>query len=169
MPVPESFQTARLEGEKLSPEHLADLLVLHQDPELMAELGGVRDNVETSRYLTRNLNHWAAHGFGVWMLRLRGGERSIGRVVLRWLSTGSINDVEIGFALLPGYWGRGLATEAAEFCLNLARTDLDLKTLIGITTPGNQASQRVLSKLGLRYESEAVVEGAKCLLYRVRW
>ena len=133
------------------------------------ELGGVRDTAETSRYLTRNLNHWAVHGFGVWMLRLRGGERSIGRVVLRWLSTGCIDDVEIGFALLPAYWGRGLATEAAEFCLNLARTDLDVKTLIGVTTIENQASQRLLSKLGLCYESEVVVEETPCLLYRVRW
>ena len=169
MSIPESFQTARLEGERLVPEHLADLQALHRDPEMMRELGGVRSDVETSRYLSRNLNHWATHGFGVWMLRLKGGDRSIGRVVLRWLSTESINDVEIGFAFLPTHWGQGFATESAKFCLDVARTDLDLRTLIGITTPDNRASQRVLSKLGLCYECDTIVEEVRCLLFRSRW
>ena len=169
MSVPESFQTVRLEGERLAPDHLPDLQVLHRDPETMRELGGVRSDMETSRYLDRNLNHWATHGFGVWMLRLKRGDRSIGRVVLRWLSTETINDVEIGFAFLPTYWGRGLATESARFCLDLARTDLGLQTLIGITTPKNVASQRVLSKLGLSYECDTIVESTHCFLFRSRW
>ena len=169
MPVPESFQTARLEAERLSPKHLPDLLTFHQDSQAMAGLGGVRDEAETSRYLTRNLDHWADHGFGIWMLRETGGDYSIGRVVLRWLSTESVKDVEIGFALLPAYWGRGIATEAAKFCLQLARVDLDLKTLIGVTIPENHASQRVLGKLGFRHVSELTVSETKCLLYRIHW
>ena len=169
MAAPESFQTARLEGERIARAHLPDLQVLHRDPKVMAELGGVRNDAETARYLERNESHWDTHGFGVWMLCLKGGQSWIGRVVLRWLSTGTIDDVEIGFAFLPIYWGQGLATEAAEFCLGVAQTELKLRTLIGVTTPENLASQRVLGKLGLRYESEVVVEETRCLLHRVRW
>jgi len=169
MSVPDSFQTVRLEGERLAPDHLPDLQVLHRDPETMRELGGVRSDMETSRYLDRNLDHWATHGFGVWMLRPKGGRASIGRVVLRWLSAENINDVEIGFALLPAYWGRGLATESAKFCLEVARKDLDLRTLIGITTPENLASQRVLNKLGLCYERDTIVQRTRCFLFRSRW
>ena len=169
MPVPESFQTARLEGERIASAHLPDLRVLHRDADVMAELGGVRSEAETSRYLARNLRHWDTHGFGVWMLRPKGGQSWIGRVVLRWLSTGTIEDIEIGFAFLPTYWGRGLATEAAEFCLGVAQTELELRTLVGVTTPENLASQRVLGKLGFRYESEVVVEQTRCLLHRARW
>ena len=169
MTVPESFRTARLEAERIAPAHLPDLRLLHRDPKAMAELGGVRSDAETARYLARNVGHWDSHGFGVWMLRPTGGESWIGRVVLRWLSTGTIDDVEIGFAFLPTYWGRGLATEAAEFCLSVAQTELELRTLIGVTTPENLASQRVLGKLGLHYESDVVVEQTRCLLHRVRW
>ncbi len=167
--VPESFRTERLEGERLGREHLADLRALHRDPETMAELGGVRSDAETSRYLSRNLDHWATYGFGVWMLRLEGGDRSIGRVVLRWLATEHIDDVEIGFAFFPAYWGRGLATESGKFCIDVARRHLGLKTVVGITTPENHASQRVLQKLGLSYECETVVEQTRCFQYRVRW
>ncbi len=169
MSVPETFQTARLEGEKLAPEHLQALRTLHRDPEMMRGLGGVRSDVETSRYLSRNLHHWATYGFGVWMLRLKGGDRTIGRVALRWLSTESIHDVEIGFAFLPTHWGRGFATESAQFCLDVAGTDLELRTLIGITTPENLASQRVLSKLGLFHECDTIVEKTPCFLFRSRW
>ena len=169
MPVPESFQTARLEGERIAPAHLPVLRVLHRDPKVMAELGGLRSDAETARYLARNLSHWDTHGFGVWMLCPKGGQNWIGRIVLRWLSTGTIDDVEIGFAFLPIYWGQGLATEAAEFCLGVAQAELELRTVIGVTTPENLASQRVLGKLGLRYESKVEIEQTRCLLYRVRW
>jgi ribosomal-protein-alanine N-acetyltransferase len=135
----------------------------------MAELGGVRSDAETGRYLERNSSHWDTYGFGVWMLRPKGGQHWIGRTVLRWLSTGTIDDVEIGYAFLPTYWGQGLATEAAEFCLGVARAELELRTVIGVTTPENLASQRVLEKVGLRYESDTVVERTRCFLYRVRW
>jgi ribosomal-protein-alanine N-acetyltransferase len=169
MPIPESFQTARLTGERLSSSHLSDLLNLHRNSQAMAQLGGVRDEAERLRYLTRNLEHWATHRFGIWMLRSSEDGHPIGRVVLRWLSTASVDDVEIGIALLPNYWGRGIATEAAEFCLQLAEFELGLKTLIGITTPENRASQRLLCKLGLDYESETVVGGTRCFLYRICW
>ncbi|MDJ0788413.1 MAG: GNAT family N-acetyltransferase [Myxococcota bacterium] len=166
MPIPESFHTARLEAERLRPEHLASLQAFHRDPEMMRGLGGVRSEAETARYLRRNLDHWANHGFGVWMLRTRGGDEPIGRVVLRWLSTESVDDVEIGFAFLPSHWGQGFATEAARYCVELAKTELDLHTLIGITTPPNHASQRVLTKLGFAHERDTVVEGTRCLLFR---
>ena len=65
--------------------------------------------------------------------------------------------MEIGFALRPDHWGRGLATEAARFALAQARSRLGLRTLIGIATPENRASRRVLEKIGLRYERDAVV------------
>jgi ribosomal-protein-alanine N-acetyltransferase len=169
MPVPASFETARLRADKLSPAHLGDLLALHQDARAMAELGGIRDEAETERYLQRNLDHWAEYGFGVWMLRGVEGDRSMGRVALRWLVAGDVRDVEIGFALLPEYWGQGLATEAGHVCLGYARLELGLQTLVGATTLGNCASRKVLKKLGLRHESEVEINGTECLLYRVRW
>jgi ribosomal-protein-alanine N-acetyltransferase len=169
MRVPESFETLRLKGQRLAPDHLSDLLELHRDRRVMLELGGVRDEAETSRYLERNLEHWAEHGFGVWMLRDREDSRSVGRVVLRWLHLDELDDVEIGFALLPEFWGCGVATEAADCCLRLARSALDLKTLIGAATPSNYASQRVLTKLGLRRDSEVSINGTRYLLYRIRW
>ena len=166
MSLPESFRTARLEAERLAPHHLADLIEFHRDPNIMAELGGIRDEEQTSQYLSRNLDHWAEHGFGVWVLRERGGSEFIGRAILRYLPLQGISEVEIGFALYPQFWGRGLATEVAETCAALAWRDLGAPSLVGVTTPVNRASQRVLLKVGLHYEREIVIEGTRCFLYR---
>ena len=166
MSLPESFGTARLEAERLAPRHLAELIEFHRDPRVMAELGGIRDEEETSRYLSRNLDHWAEHGFGVWVLRERGGSELVGRAVLRFLPLEGIREIEIGYALSPRFWGRGLATEVAESCAGFAWRELGVSSLIGLTTPKNRASQRVLLKVGLHYEREVVIEGTPCFLYR---
>ena len=74
--------------------------------------------------------------------------------------------MEIGFALYPRFWGRGLATEVAETCAALAWRELGVPSLVGVTTPANRASQRVLLKVGLHYEREILIEGTRCFLYR---
>ncbi len=153
MPVPESFQTARLEGERIAPAHLPDLRVLHRDPKVMAELGGVRSDAETARYLARNLSHWDTHGFGVWMLRPMSSQSWIGRVVLRWLSTGAIEDVEIGFAFVPEFRRQGYAFEAATAILEHGRTRLGIARIVAILAPDNVASAKLLCKLGFEFEN----------------
>ncbi len=169
MPIPESFRTARLQAERLAPPHLNDLIQFHRDPAVMAELGGVRDEQQTTQYLSRNVDHWVKHGFGVWVLREIDGPEVVGRAVLRYLPLEGIDEVEVGFALYPRLWGRGLATEVAETCMALARGELGVESLVGVTTPTNHASQRVLLKLGLHYERELLIEETRCFLYRVGW
>ena len=51
--------------------------------------------------------------------------------------------------LLPEAWGRGFATEGAAALLDYGFDDLGLDRVIGVTHPGNKASQRVLMKAGL--------------------
>ncbi len=164
--VAECFQTPRLEAERLAPHHLDDLLALHRDPEVMAELGGVRDEEQTRQYLARNLEHWAEHGFGVWMLREKERPEVVGRAILRFLPLHGVQEVEVGFALYSRLWGRGLATEVGGVCVKMAWEELGVETLVGVTTPTNAASQRVLQRLGLSYEEEVVFDGAPYRVYR---
>jgi RimJ/RimL family protein N-acetyltransferase len=145
------------------------MLRFHDDPAVMAELGGVRDERQTSEYLSRNLDHWSAYGFGIWMLRELEREVVVGRALLRHLEIEGRDEVEVGYALYPRYWGRGLASEIAESCVAFARHDLGLESLVGVTTLGNQGSQRVLAKLGMLRERELRFKGTSCWLFRIRW
>lgn len=162
------FSTPRLLAERLSPVHLLDIGVMDRNELFMAKLGGVRDEAATLRYVERNLAHWEEYGFGLWLLRDRPSGAVIGRAVLRHLEVEGVDEVEVGYGLMPEYWGRGLASEAAGACVRIARSRLSLRSVVAITLPSNAASQRVMQKSGLVYEREVTHDGVLHLLFRTR-
>jgi RimJ/RimL family protein N-acetyltransferase len=166
MPLLDSFSTARLRAERLTPGHLADLRAMDRDPQFMALLGGLRDETQTAAYLARNLQHWDDYGFGVWILREVGDARVAGRALLRHLLLEGGDEVELGYGFHPEFWGRGLATEIATACLRVGREQLGLPSVVAITRPANAGSQRVLTKAGLVYERDVTHEGVSHLLFR---
>ena len=162
----DAFATPRLLAERLKLEHLPDIRTMDQNQLFMAKLGGVRDEEASLRYLERNLAHWAEHGFGLWVLRDRPSGTVIGRAVLRHLQVEGSDEIEVGYGFMPDYWGRGLATEISLGCLQIAREQLGLESVVAITLPSNLASQRVMQKAGLEYEREFTHEGELHLLFR---
>jgi RimJ/RimL family protein N-acetyltransferase len=58
---------------------------------------------------------------------------------------------ELGFHLRRIYWGQGLAVEAARAVIAYAFATLDAAGLFAGHHPANEASRRVLIKLGFHY------------------
>jgi RimJ/RimL family protein N-acetyltransferase len=162
----ETFGTARLLAERLDPSHWDDLRRMDSDGAFMALLGGVRDEAGTLAYLERNLAHWTVHGYGLWMLRDRSTGAMAGRAVLRHLDVEGTDEVEIGYGFLPAWWGRGLATEIAGACADLGLGPVGLPSVVAVTLPEHAASQRVMTKAGLRYERDVVHLGLRHVLFR---
>jgi RimJ/RimL family protein N-acetyltransferase len=61
-------------------------------------------------------------------------------------------DPDIGFAFLPDFWSKGFAFEAAAAVLKDARERLGLENLLAITSLDNEASIKLLQRLGFRFE-----------------
>jgi RimJ/RimL family protein N-acetyltransferase len=141
---------------------------MDSDELMMAMLGGIRDEAATSDYLSRNLDHWAEHNFGIWMLRDRQTGAMIGRAVLRHLEIDGHDEVEVGYGFLPQFWGRGLATEIARACVRIGLEELRFPSLVAITLTTNRGSQRVLEKAGLRHERDIMHAGVPHALFRTR-
>ena len=165
---PDHFTTERLQAERLTASHFPEVRRMHQDPVVMAQLGGVRTEQQTAAYMDRNLRHWAEHGFGLWILRERGGGHPVGRAVLRHLTIDDVDEVEVGYALYQPYWRRGLATEIATRCVGFAEHELGLTEIVGLTDPANRASRHVLEKVGLTYERECIHDDHMSALFRKR-
>ena len=73
-----------------------------------------------------------------------------------------LEDVDIGYALVPEARGQGLALEAAQAVLEHGLTALRIGRIVAITDPDNVASTRVLEGLGMRFERHLHLgEGAK--------
>jgi len=164
--APPTFSLRRLFAERLMDAHLPFLRRMDNNTEMMAGLGGIRSDAETKAYLERNLAHWARHGFGIWILRDPTTGRVIGRAGLRYLTVAAAEEVELAYALLPEFWGRGLATDAARACVTIGREWLGLASVVALTTPDNLASQRVLLKASLTPEREVVHGGRGHILFR---
>ncbi len=65
------------------------------------------------------------------------------------------NEIEIGYRLLKEYWGKGYATEMSDKIIEYGFEIMKLNVIVGITQPGNMASQKVLKKVGLLYIKDA--------------
>ena len=165
MPFPDSFATARLGAERLTPAHFDAIRAMDSDPTYMALLGGTRSERETRAYMARNLQHWDDYGFGLWILRDAAGDVA-GRCVLRHLDVEGTDEVELGYGLHTRYWGRGLATEVAKELLRLGRDELRRPSIVAITRTVNVASQRVLIKAGLVYNRDVDHEDVLHMLFR---
>jgi RimJ/RimL family protein N-acetyltransferase len=106
---------------------------------------------ETERFLERQFDHWAVHGFGYWAAELKDGHSLIGYIGLgipTWLPQ-VMPAVEVGWRLHPQRWGRGLATEGGRASVRYGFEELALDRIIAIVMPENVASCRVTAKLGM--------------------
>ncbi len=163
----ETFRTDRLHAERLREEHAGEIRRMHLDPRVMATLGGLRSDDETSRYLRDKLDHWDRYGYGIWVFRDRTDGGFVGRGGLRNTRVEGEDEVELSYALAAEYWNRGLATEMAEAIVRLAFERLGLTDVVSLTLPTNLASRCVMEKAGFEYERDAVHAGSLHVLYRI--
>lgn len=147
------LETDRLILRRLAPEDAEFILRLLNEPSWLRFIGnkGVR-NVEDARsYILKGpVEMYSRLGFGLYLVELKDGGSSIGMCGL--IKRDSLEDVDIGFAFLPEYWGRGYAHEAASAVMEYGREVLGLRRLDAITSVDNESSARLLEKLGLRFE-----------------
>lgn len=162
----ESFRTDRLSAERLRASHLPELRRMYADPRVTATLGGLRSDDWVVDYVQRTAEHWDRHGFGLWVLRDPLDASFVGRGGLRHALVEGVDEVEVGYALMSEYWGRGLATEFARAALAIAFTRLALPNVVSFTQPTNFASRRVMEKCGLTFERNIVYADLPHVLYR---
>jgi RimJ/RimL family protein N-acetyltransferase len=143
-----------------------ELARMYRDPQVMATLGGVRCAAETALYLERVLEHWEQYGFGWWTARDPHTGQFAGRGGLRHATVEGRAEVEVGYGLLPEFWGRGLATELARESVRAGFVKLHRPDLVSFTLPTNGASRRVMEKVGFRYERDIVHADLPHVLYR---
>jgi RimJ/RimL family protein N-acetyltransferase len=147
------LETERLVLRKLSTDDAEFIVELLNQPSFLRYIGDkeVRNNVDAARYIqTGPLASYERFGFGLYLVELKETGESIGMCGL--LKRDSLPDVDIGFAFLPSYWSRGYALESATAVMNYGREALGLRRIVAITSPDNDASIRLLEKIGLRFE-----------------
>jgi RimJ/RimL family protein N-acetyltransferase len=147
------IETERLVLRKLTVDDAAFMLDLLNQPSFIQFIGdrGVRTLDDARKIiLMRYIDTYERVGFGVYLTLLKEGSVPIG--ICGLIKRDGLDDVDVGYAFLPQYWSRGYASESASAVLVYARNTLGIKRILGITTPDNKSSIRVLEKAGLKFE-----------------
>lgn len=164
----ENIETDRLIARRILPDDFLENDRMHQNPRVMATLGGFRSEVQTRQMLADHHDHWIRNGFGPWMWFSKADRQFVGRAGLKRSVVEGRDEVEIGYALMPEFWGQGLATEIAAASVNIAFTQLGLTDLVSFTLPTNLASRRVMEKCGFTFERDIVWKDLPHVLYRLK-
>jgi RimJ/RimL family protein N-acetyltransferase len=150
------LRTERLVLRWLTLEDADFIRELVNDADWIRYIGdrGVRTVEDARRYLADGpIAMYARHGFGLYRVELRESGVPIG--ICGLIKRDWLEDVDVGFALLPGFRSRGYAYEAAEATLRYGRQTLGLSRIVAVVSPRNEISKRLLERLGLRFERMA--------------
>ncbi len=147
------LETDRLILRELTPNDAEFIFELLNEPSFIQNIGDrhIRTLDDAGAYIVNGpVASYAKNGFGLYLVVLRETGESIGMCGL--IRRDGLEDVDIGYALLPRFWSRGYAVEAARATKAYAKEVIGLKRIVAIVDPANEGSIRVLEKIGLRYE-----------------
>ncbi len=143
------IETARLRLRRFREDDRETVARWNADPVFTRHLAGVQTRAASDEGFDRWQRHWEERGFGLLAVEWAETGELIGRTGPQFHSAWP-HDPEIGWALDPAWWGRGLATEAGAAAVAWAFGDLGFARVVSITTEANAASRRVMAKLGFR-------------------
>jgi len=147
-----------LETERLSLHHLAEddaefVLRLLNEPSFLRYIGDkkVRTLDDARAYVLGGpVQSYRDNGFGLYRVERKQDGMPLG--ICGLIKREGLPDPDVGFAFLPEYWNQGYALESAAAVMTFARDTLGMKRILAITSPDNEASEKLLKKIGLRFE-----------------
>lgn len=149
----DSIETERLLIRRFTVEDAEAYWPLVSTPEVLryvaepalTSVGAVRALLET-----RPLHDYRLYGYG----RMACIDKETGRLIgfsgLKYLD--DMSETDIGYRFVPEAWGKGYATESTTAIMARQPTEFGLRRIIGLVESENEASVRVLAKLGLTFE-----------------
>ena len=148
-----TLETDRLILRPMKEEDAEFILELLNEPSFIQNIGdrNVRTMDDARSYIVNGpVASYTKNGFGLYLVVLKETNETIG--ICGLIKRDGLEDVDIGYALLPRFWSKGYAVEAARTTKAYAKDVIGLKRIVAIVDPLNEGSIRVLEKIGLHYE-----------------
>lgn len=164
------LQTERLLLRTMNLDDADFILELLNSPGWLEFIGdrGMRTEADARAYLEEKvLSDYERQGFGFYIIeRLEDGKR-LGNCGL--VRRQGLDHVDLGYSLLPDYFGKGYAHEAAYALLIHGLKELGLSPIQAITTKDNDRSIHLLKKLGMHFEKKVQLpdDDEELLLYSI--
>jgi RimJ/RimL family protein N-acetyltransferase len=150
----------RIYLEKLLPQDFESFYALTGNEKVMAMITERPLSEEEARkkfnyFLENNELH---KSFGSFKVLEVGSSKLLGFAKLE-ITKEKRNEAELGYMLLPEFWGNGFGSEIAETLMEVAKSGLHLNRLYAITDPDNSASRKILINNGFTSEEVGEIDG----------
>ena len=158
------IETERLILRELRLTDLEGMFALDSDPKVHRFLGNkpVKTKAESQKILENIINQYKERGIGRFATIEKSSGDFIGwsgiRLNTEYNMNGFTKYYDVGYRLIPKYWGKGYATESGKAAVNYAFDVLKFPELYATTEINNQASHNALLKIGLRYVEDFYFE-----------
>lgn len=175
--VPAAMLTRRLVLRPPRDSDLDTLAALHADPAVnrfcAAATPHGREAIEAQLKLW--IGHWQTRGFGHWAIAEREQpDTLIGFGGLMHRSVAGHAGLYLYYRITPQAWGRGLASEMAQYAFEQAFEQRREGAVVAAVLPNNAPTRKTLEGLGLRLKASLAggPGNATALLYELgadRW
>jgi [ribosomal protein S5]-alanine N-acetyltransferase len=150
-PAPDYFlKTERLGFRLWTPQDLPLAVSLWGDPVATRLIGGPFTEVQIHERIAREIATMKQHGVQFWPVFQLADGKFIGCCGFRPHKLEE-RIFELGYAFLEPFWGKGYAMETTRAVLSYARENVGARGFFAGHHPENDASKRVLEKLGFQF------------------
>lgn len=160
------LETERLLLRKFEDGDVDGIFDMRRDPEVMRFISDVQtEREESEAWMTRISSLWQSEGIGYCALV----EKSTSEVA-GWCGLWKIpetKEIEVGYAVAKRKWGNGYATEAAAAMVGHGFGSLGLDRIVAVAFPENEASIKVMRKLGMEYVMTGEFYGKELVQYAI--
>lgn len=158
------IETSRLIIRPFEDRDADCVFALRSDPEIMRFIRKPQQNREESvAWIKLISSRWNSEGIGFSAVTLKKNGTLIGWCGLwRLKETG---EMEVGYAIAQKFWKNGYASEAADAFLKYGFENLGLEEIVAVADPLNEASQKVMKRLGMNYDYAGEFYGRELVHY----
>ncbi len=147
----------RLSYPQVYTADIKDYLSWYTDDEVMKYITGrglTRPEAEARFKVALGINDQHPDA-GLYAVRKRGSDLFVGIAKFVYKDP---HEAEVGYGMLPEYWGKGYASEILDCMVKLSKKHHRVTKLIAIVNPENLNSRKVLTKKGFTFDKQ-VMEG----------
>jgi len=158
--------TERLTLREVTHDDAAFILELLNTPKFIKYIGdrGVRSVEDALRYIDeRYLASYRDNGYGLYAVVENASGKLIG--ACGFVRRDTLPGPDIGFSFLPEFEGKGYGFESATAVMKYGREVLGFDKVLAITSLDNDASEKLLTKLGFTFDETIDLNGESLKLF----
>lgn len=169
----ENEESERLLYRKVTQSDFGTWLTFCNDSDSLKYIFSQNDSSKSSEekckiWFDKVFNRYATGLGGMNALIDKTSNEFVGQCGLLIQTIDDIEELEIGYSLMPSARKKGYAIEAAKKCRDFAFENNYRDSLISIIHPDNKASQKVALSNGMQLEKESMMNGRLAFIFRIR-